>query len=113
MSTLKERFLNVPKPFSSGSSQPAEEVKEPVQSDVKLKKSVDLFSGIALIVGTMIGKFWPKFQKYFNTKSMFFSRLRNLCLTHWIAGKNWINTILFTGMGFVWSCFHVWCFGLC
>ena len=57
MSTLKERFLNVPKPFSSGSSQPAEEVKEPVQSDVKLKKSVDLFSGIALIVGTMIGKF--------------------------------------------------------
>ena len=73
MSTLKERFLNVPKPFSSGSSQPAEEVKEPVQSDVKLKKSVDLFSGIALIVGTMIGKFWPKFQKYFDTKSMFFS----------------------------------------
>ena len=63
MSTLKERFLNVPKPFSSGSSQPAEEVKEPGQSDVKLKKSVDLFSGIALIGGTMIGKFWPKFQK--------------------------------------------------
>ena len=72
MSTLKERFLNVPKPFSSGSSQPAEEVKEPVQSDVKLKKSVDLFSGIALIVGTMIGKFWPKFQKYFEIKSKFF-----------------------------------------
>ena len=115
MSTLKERFLNVPKPFSSGSSQPAEEVKEPVQSDVKLKKSVDLFSGIALIVGTMIGKFWPKFQKEIILTQKFkpFFRLRNLCLTHWIAGKNWINTILFTGMGSVWSCFNVWCFGLC
>ena len=62
MSTLKERFLNVPKSFSSGSSQPSEEPKEPVQNDVKLKKSVDLFSGIALIVGTMIGKFLPQLQ---------------------------------------------------
>ena len=53
-------FLTIPKPTSNGSNDQSEELKDMTQNEekqVKLKKNVDLFSGIALIVGTMIGNF--------------------------------------------------------
>ena len=67
MTNLKERFLAIPRPAKGNGSQHGCSENEPkersnsnpsVQTEdkgVKLKKSVDLFSGIALIVGTMIG----------------------------------------------------------
>jgi hypothetical protein len=72
MTNLKERFLAIPRPTKGNGSQHGSvshhgsenEPKERSNSNpsvqtedkgVKLKKSVDLFSGIALIVGTMIG----------------------------------------------------------
>ena len=54
-------FLTIPKPSTTnngGTSQTSEEMKNMAKNEdkqVTLKKSVDLFSGIALIVGTMIG----------------------------------------------------------
>ena len=60
-------FLAIPKP-TKGNGQHGHHSEEPkersssnpsIQTEekqVKLKKNVDLFSGIALIVGTMIGK---------------------------------------------------------
>jgi len=63
MTNLKERFLAIPK-ATKGNGNHSEEPKERSNSNgtikteekkVKLEKSVDLFSGIALIVGTMIG----------------------------------------------------------
>ena len=55
-------FLTIPKPSTNngGASQTSEEMKNLAKNNteekqVTLKKSVDLFSGIALIVGTMIG----------------------------------------------------------
>lgn len=71
MTNLKERFLAIPRPAKGngqhGSSHHGSEnepkersnsnpsVQTEDKGQVKLKKSVDLFSGIALIVGTMIG----------------------------------------------------------
>ena len=56
-------FLTIPKPSTNNgatSQTPSEEMKNMAKNNseekqVTLKKNVDLFSGIALIVGTMIG----------------------------------------------------------
>ena len=54
-------FLAIPKPSKGSHSEEPKERSNSngsIQTDdkqVKLKKNVDLFSGIALIVGTMIG----------------------------------------------------------
>jgi hypothetical protein len=46
--------LTIPKPAKN--QHHGEELKTENDGKVKLQKNVDLFSGIALIVGTMIGK---------------------------------------------------------
>ena len=60
-------FLTIPKPTKGNQHSHSEEFRDHAsinsqtsnqteEKQVKLKKNVDLFSGIALIVGTMIGK---------------------------------------------------------